>query len=1078
MKKLLLSLFALFVLAFYVHAQTRTVTGTVTAKEDGLPLPGVSVKIKGGATGTQTSPDGRFSISVPAGAVLVFTYIGYASQEVAVGNSNNLAVSLTSDTKQLGEVVVTGALGIKRQAREIGYSTTRVSSKELTQTNVTNIANGLTGKAAGLQVSTINNGIDPQVRVTLRGARSINGNNNALIVVDGVPIPNGSLNSVNPNDIEDINILKGAGASALYGSEASNGAIIITTKKGTRSGKPIIKYANSFQLNQVSYFPEIQSSYGPYGGETVADGFRDPLTGFSLFTPYENQLYGPAYNGAQFQLGAPTESGEVNIITYSPQNENPIKAFFETGITEQNDFSYQTGDNDNAFYFSAQNVYTTGVVQDDRNKRTSVRLAGTKKYGIFKADLSVDYARSNISTFGINYSTNATTQIMYANLFQLPAFININDLKDANNSKFYNPNDYYSAYNVNPYWQILNSRVNRIGDTFLGNLNLNLKPTDWFDATYRLSQNFGVNNLKSTRKEQQFSQYAASDPLGVSNIPSRYGAAAKAPGFVQDYTQYGDGTTNLNFNTNSGMSRLQQDILLNFNHTFLNNDLKAGLLLGNTIWQAKVRTQNDQSGNLLIPGYYNINAIAGNPTVNQSEYLIRQIGAYGSLNLSYKDFLSVQATGRNDWDSRLSKDNRSFFYPSVNGAFVFTNAFEALKSNRIFSYGKIRASYAQVGQVSAPPYSINNTYTAASGFPYGGLGGFSLGIINNNPNLKPEKVKEIEFGLEYGLFSNRINGSAAYYKANSRNQTLQVLTSASAGFTAATVNAGEIENTGWELDLRGEVLQQSKSNFGLTLGGNFAIYDSEVISLIPGSDQFQIAGTSTSIYAVVGQPYPSLIGTDFNRDPQGRVVVNATGSTAGYPTVSSTQRNYGRTTPKYVLGLNLQASYKFVTLSAVAEYKSGYVIYNAIGSTMNFGGLSAMSASAGRQRFIYPNSVIQTSPGVYEPNTSVAVVDGNYGFWQSSQFNSAITPFVNSAAFWKLREVNLSFNLDKFVTKSKAIKGLTFALTGRNLLMFRPKDNVWTDPEYNLDATNAVGVTNANQLPPLRVYGANLQVTF
>lgn len=1079
MKKLLhVSVVFLLLFASQVYAQNRTITGTVTAKEDGLSLPGVSVRVQGTTIGTVTGGDGKYSISIPsANNILIFTYIGFVQQQINIINRTTVNVVLVNDAKQLGEVVVTGALGIKRQAKEIGYSTTTVSAKDLTATNVTNVANGLTGKVAGLQINTVNNGIDPSVRITLRGARSINGNNNALIVLDGVPIPNGTLNSINPNDVEDVTVLKGSSASALYGSEASNGALIITTKRGSSSNKPKITYANSFQINKVAYFPNIQTKFGPYGGETVADGFRDPNTGFPLFTGYENQLYGPAYNGAQYQLGAPLANGEKNIITYSPLAKSPIKAFFNTGYTEQNDLSFQSGDTDNNFYFSAQNVYTKGVVPDDLFKRTALRASGVKTYGIFKLDYSVGYTNTNSSTFGVNYSTNATTQILYANLFQMPAFINIDDLAQGDNSKFYNPNDYYSAYNVNPYWQIKNSRQNRKGDIFLGNVSLNVKPTKWFDATYRLSQNFGVNNYKYTRKEVQFSAYAASDPLGVSNIPSRYGKARKSPGFVQDYTQYGDGTTNLNTTNGQGLSRLQQDIFLKFNHTFF-DDFKTDLLLGNTIWQSKARTQNDQSSNLLIPGFYNIGLISGAPTVSQTEYFIRQIGVYGALNIGYKDFAFIQATGRNDWDSRLSKTKRSLFYPSISGSFVFTNAFEALKNNKILSYGKLRAAVSKVGQVSIAPYSINNTFNSTPGFPYGGLGGLSLGTTNNNPLLEPEFITEKEFAVELGLLDSRINLSATYYKQNSKNQTLNVQTSASTGFNQATINAGEIENNGYEFELNGTVLSASKNVVGLKVGGNLGIYNSKVVSLLPGSSQFQVSGLSNSIYAVVGQPYPSLLGTDYKRDDQGRVVVDGSGTTAGYPQLGSGLTNFGRTTPKYVLGLNMSANYKFITLSAVAEYKSGYVIYNAIGSTLDFGGISATSASADRQRFIYPNSVIQTSPGVYVPNTTVPVVDGNYGFWQGSNYGSALTPFVTSAAFWKIREITLNFNLTQFINKTKAIKGLNFALTGRNMFLFRPKDNPYTDPEYNLDATNAIGVTNANQTPPTRIFGANLQVTF
>jgi TonB-linked SusC/RagA family outer membrane protein len=1073
MKKFLQSFFLTLFVVFQAIAQERTVSGTVTAREDGLPLPGVSVTVTGTQSGTQTGIDGKFSLRVPAGkSSLKFSYLGYSAQTVTIGSSNVVNVALDLDAQQLGEVVVTGALGIKRQAKELGYSTATVGNKELNRASVVNLANGLTGKVSGLQVSTVNNGIDPSLRVTLRGNRSINGNNNALIVLDGVPIPGGSLGSINPNDVEDVNVLKGASAAALYGSEASNGALIITTKRGSATGKPIIKYGNSLQANKVSYFPEFQKKFGLYGGEAEEDGFIDPLTGFAKYVNYENQQYGPAFDGSMVQLGNTLENGDKFMVPYSALDKHPIENFFNTGVTMQNDFSYQTGDVDNAFFISAQHVLSDGVVPDDKNRRTSLRVSGAKRFGIFKADYSVSYANTNVSTYGINYSTNATSQILYANLFTTGAFIDLKQIEDPA-GQFGNPSNFYSAYSINPYWNIKNSRSNQKRDNFMGNLNLSIKPTDWFDASYRISQNFGVNTQKATREEVVFTPYAMSDPQGASSIPSRFRATGKVPGFVSDYTQYGDGSNLINFNTNSGLTRLQQDIVLAFHHTI--NDFKADLLLGNTIWQSRARTQLDQSANLLIPEFYNIAAIGGVPSVGQSEYFIRQIGAYGSLNVGYKDFAFIAITGRNDWDSRLSEAKRSFFYPAVSGSFVFTNAFEALKDNNILNYGKLRAAFSEVGQVNVGPYSINNTFGLTSGFPYGGTGGLSLSTTNNNPLLEPEKVRELEIGAEFGLFNSRIDLKAAYFKQNSRNQTLSVETSAATGFSRATINAGEIENSGTEFDLNLNVLERSPNKVGLTLGGNFGLYNSEVISLIPGNSIFQIAGTSTSVYAEVGQPYPSLRGTDFVRDSQGNVVVSATN---GYPTVSPVLTNYGRTTPKYILGLNTSVNYKFATLSAVAEYRGGNVIYNAIGSTMTFGGSSAYSALADRQRFIFPNSVIATAPDVYVPNTSVSIQDGNYGFWQESNFNSAIAPYVNSAAFWKLREVNLAFDLNKFVNKSKYVKGLSVAVTGRNLLLFKAKDNMWTDPEFNLDNTNAIGQTNINQLPPTRIFGFNLQVTF
>ena len=1059
-KRLLHSLFLMLFIASQALAQDRTVTGTVTAKDDGLPLPGVSVKVSGTQSGTQTGANGKFALTAPSGSNrLQFTYIGYATQIVSIPSSNVVNVVLVSDSKVLGEVVVTGALGIKRQSKELGYAAQNVTSKELTQSNVTNVANGLTAKVSGLQINTVNNGIDPAIRIVLRGNRSINNNNAALIVLDGIPVPSGTLNSLNPNDIQDVNILKGASAAALYGSEASNGAMVITTKKGVTGGKPVIKYSNSFQAQRIAYFPDFQNKFGLYGGE--GSDFIDPNTGFSKFVPYENQNYGPAYTGEMVQLGPKLENGDSLMVKYAALPTDPRKSFFNTGLTEQNDISYQQGGEDNSFFLSYQNVYSKGVVEKDQNKRNALRIASARRFGILKADFSLGYTNTDISTYGSSYDGSQ----LFTNVIQTPSFVDLNLFRDPN-GKFGNPSDFYSAYHVNPWWQIDNSRISQKRDVILGNINLNISPTKWFDATYRVSNNYGIYQRRDIKKDVTFTQYAINDPLGAGNVPSTY-KSGKINGNASDFTQYGDGGT--------GYSRFQQDLLLNFHRNFF-TDFKTNLLLGSTLWQQHYKNISGGSDNLLIPGYYNINAILGEVSAFQEEKTIRQLGVFGSLNVGYKGYAFLELTGRNDIDTRLSASNRSFFYPSAKISFVPTEAFAALKNNRIITYSKFRAAYSKVGQVGVQPYSLKNSFIAPSGFPYGSTGALVRSNVLNNPNLKPEFVKELEFGTELGLFDSRVNLQATWYKQNATNQTLDVDLSAATGFTKAVINAGEIENKGLELDLRLKVLEKSKHAIGFDLGSNLAIYNSKVKSLIPGvAEEFGISGASTSVYAVVGQPYPVLKGTDLKRDPSGRVIVSGI---TGEPIIDPEQKILGRTTPKYILGLNMSVSYKIVTLSAVGEYRGGNKIYNQIGSTLNFGGISATSASADRQRFIFPNSVIETSPNVFEPNTSISIREGNYRFWQSSAYNRVVTPFVSSAAFWKLREVNLSFDLSKYVAKNKYVKGASFALTGRNLLLFKPKNNPWSDPEYNLDDTNAVGQTSATQTPPTRIYGANLQLTF
>ncbi len=343
MKKKLLILFCVsFLLLQQAFSQNHTVTGTVTGKDDGLPIPGVTVKLKGTDMGTQTSPDGKYSLAVPQGAILVFSFLGYETQEhPANGPTVNVVLSIA--TKLLGEVVVTGALGIKKQAREVGYATTKISGAAANETEVINPINGLTGKVAGLVIQQTDDGIDPSVKVNLRGNRSRLGNNSALFILDGVPVSGSVIAALNTNDIADINVLNGSGAAALYGSEASNGAIVFTTKKGTADSKPVITYTNSLQLQQVANLPKTQSMYGQYGGEGDFTGlglgnYISPITGFTQYVPWENELWGPAFNGQIVPVGyyhaGGLASNPVLMVPYSAQKVNPVKAFFKIGVTE------------------------------------------------------------------------------------------------------------------------------------------------------------------------------------------------------------------------------------------------------------------------------------------------------------------------------------------------------------------------------------------------------------------------------------------------------------------------------------------------------------------------------------------------------------------------------------------------------------------------------------------------------------------------------------------------------------------------------------------------------------------------
>jgi TonB-linked SusC/RagA family outer membrane protein len=1051
----------------HVYAQNRTITGTVTAKDDGLPLPGVTVRVKGSTIGTQTNASGKFNLSVPANATIVFSFLGFKPVESTVPASGVFNLSLEITNSQLGEVIVTGTLGRKLEEKATGYASTHLTAAAVNQSAETNLLVGLSGKVAGLNISQTSTGVSDAVKVNLRGSRSINGSNSALIVVDGVPLPSGDISAIDPNTIESYDILNGGSAGALYGSEASNGVIVITTKKGSSTGKPVVTYSNSFQFARAAYYPKFQNQFGTNGGENIGSGGVDPLSGLYLIVPYENQLYGPQFNGQTYTLlphqGSAT--GPALTGTYSAQPKSIFQQFYQTGIIEQNNISIASGNADDYFNVSAQYATNHGITPKDVNTRYNTVFKAGKRYGIFKAEYSLSYTNRNISTAGNSYYQGGRT-IPYE-LAQLPQNIDLSLFKDPN-GQFGNPSDWFSQYTTNPYWEIYNARNNTQQNIFLGNISLTLSPTHYLDINYKLNDAYGVQETHNYTAEVDFTKYAVSDPQGVTNVAS-FNPSGVIPGTVADNTSTGNGT--------GGYGRLQQDLIINF-HPTLSRYFKTNLLLGSTLWNQHTKSVSNGASQLLIPGLYNLAYNGGTPTAAESVNTINQISYFGDATIGYKGWAFIDGSIRNEQDSRLTAAHRSYWYPGVSGSFVFSEAIPALRDNKILSFGKIRAAYSVTGQVNVGAYQINDTFGVTSGgFPYGALGGLSLGTTNYTTIL-PEKVTEIEVGTELGFFDNRIHGTFTYYKQNDRNQTLNISTSPSTGYSNVLTNVGELQSSGFEVGLNVSPLTKAANNFALDLGATLTNTESKVISLLPNVPQFSIGNGQ---YAIVGDPYPEVKGIDFQRDPQGRIIVSAT---TGLPLNTQAPVELGRTSPEWMLGLNLSASYKFISFSVTAEYRTGYIDDFNAAQTLLVGGSSAYTTQAGRQRFIFPNSVYVNAAGSYVPNTNISVQDGNYKLFQNTSiFSSSTTtnptsPFVTSGAFWKIREANLTFNLNQFIKNKKYIKGLKFALTGNNLFMWVPKTNFWGDPEASTDSGNAGGTPTINNIPGQRILGAKLDVTF
>lgn len=1058
-----------------VIAQIKSVSGRV-ADENGNPVSFASIKIKGTKKGETADDNGAFKIQVQQGATLIISASGYGTKEVEVGDKNILIVSLERKQGQLTEVVVT-ALGVKRQPRELGYATTKVSAQELTQAKVTNLSTGLAAKVSGLQINLINNGVvGTNTRVTLRGNRSITGNNQALMVVDDIPVSIDFINSVNPNDVENVTILKGASASALYGSAASNGVIIVNTKKGTR-GKPQIKVSNTTTIESVAYMPDFQSRFGGYGGEAEP---YDQSRGIANYVPYENQSYGPEYNGQLVDLGGPVRIYRPDGTFFDSTLKIPYSAipnakrnFFNKGITSQSDLSYATGDDKSRFYMSFQNVVTRGVVPKDKNQRNSFRINGSRENGIFRVDYGVGYTVTNTDitsdggvrtfnfggtrlgsgVFGIGGAYEPQQRPVYWSVINQPAHIDLRQFRDWKNNPFANPNGYVNAYYGNPWWQIDESRSKAKSNDILANLTLSLKPASWMNVSYRLGFIRNDYSLKSTKSAFTFESWAIADPLQAGTIPATVKDLKATFGESVGFTQ-----------------RLIGDFLISANKEI--GDFTGKILLGNTLQKNSSKISTQVGGSLVVPDLYNITNIVGQPIAFENTVETGLIGAFADFTLGWRNYLFLHASARNDWDSRLSKENRSFFYPSVDASFVFTDAINTFKNSKVISYGKLRAAFSKVGQVNLQPYSLENVFFPGIGFPYGNIAGYVQSPVLNNPDIKPEFTTEKEIGLELGFFNNRINLQAAVFNTKSVNQTIQINISGASGYNLANLNTGEMVNKGFELDLKVTPVLKTKNGFKWDIGGNFTYINNKVVSIYPGLNEVAVGNGA---FAIVGSAYPAVKANDWKRDAEGHVIVDRS---TGFPTLDPTLKSYGTANWPYKIGLNTSISFKGFTLTAVADGRFGAVINNAVGNNLDFTGISAHSAQTGRQNFVFPNSVVDDGTGKLIANTNISTVDANYRFWANT-YNNAGSVYVNSSDFWKLRELTVSYDFPKSVIeKIKWIKALNVSLIGRNLFTWKAKDNVWTDPEFSVDNGNGTGLTNILQTPPTRLYGASVNITF
>jgi TonB-linked SusC/RagA family outer membrane protein len=1047
MRKMIVCVICFLCITICARTQTREVTGRVTDSKSGSPLPGVTVNIKGTNNSSQTNSEGFFMVNTTSNAVLVFTFIGYKPFEARVGVNTTIPVTLEEDRAVLNEVIVT-ANSVKREARSLGYSTTTIKAEELTRGKDRSVLNSLQGKMAGVQITQSSGGVGSSTRIVFRGGTSITGNNQALIVVDGIPIDNSQIdendnlnnqvdagnrgNDINPEDIESVTALKGPAAAALYGSRASNGALIITTKNGKnlKGKKSEVILSSSYNFESIVKLPEYQNVYGQ-GGQKEPD-LR------------ENFSWGDKFDGSLRPWGQVVD-GEQRVKPYVAQKNN-VREFFDIGRAINNNVSLAQKNDRNSFYLSFNNTDQKGIMPGTEYKRNSVRLTGT-------SDISNKvYANATINYIRLNgdLTTQGQGPSPYDQILQTPRDIPILELKDYKN-KFNDLNGNYGAYTVNPYYYLGEDSYTSVVDRILGSAQLGYKPVEWFDINLRVG-----TDVSNDKRKQIVSQRNITNPRNAGGGNKFDGSYAERTLMIREFTTDLIGT--------------------------LTKKLTPGLtltaLVGHNIRQRNTEDQFSQINSLTIPGLYNL-ANSAQPPVSANKRTERRLyGVYSSVDLAWKNYLFLGITGRNDWSSTLPQGKNSFFYPSVNASFVFSDAF---KLPDAISYGKIRASAAQVGN-DADPYLLESVFlpgTVTDGFansqvnfPLNAVPGFTQANQIGNPDLKPEKTTSYELGLEFGMFNNRLSFEGTVYSNRSENQIITVPIAFSSGYTTQTLNAGLITNKGVEILLRGTPVRTR--NFSWEITGTFTKNENKVVRIYPGTTRLTLPGgfSGGALVAQEGQPYGSFFGAAFLRDPQGRVVVDGT---TGYPVTDPESKIHGNIQPDYLAGIQNYFTYKGFSLSVLFDVRKGGVFFSRTKSLQEFVGTDPRTLLNDREPFVVPNSVIKTPDNKYVENT--VKVQNAENYWTSFSSPRGMEQLVD-ASYIKLRELSLTYRLPTKWFVGTPFTGINVGLSGRNLFIWTPKENTYSDPEASSFGTGNTQGYEYGAIPSVRNYGVNVRLVF
>lgn len=1051
-------------LAQFALAQERVVSGIVSDNA-GLPLPGASVLIKGTKTGAQTDFDGKYSIKTSQNAVLIFNYIGMKAVEVTVtGNTAN--VSLSPASEQLQEIVVT-ALGLKREKKSLGYATQEIKGEDLTKVNNGNVANAISGKIAGVQIRR-NNNIGGSTNVVIRGTTSLTGNNQALWIVDGIPLNNDNTNSadqksggntggydygnaasdINPDDIETMNVLKGAAASALYGSRASNGVILVTLKKGSKSkGGLGISFSSGVTVGVVDKktLPEYQNQYG--GGYGDFYGTVDLGSGVHPYAATDDASWGPkfdpnllVYNWSSFYPELP---GYGKATPWTAVKKNP-NDFYQKSLTFINNIAFTGSGEKGDFRFGYTNYnMNQGILPNSNNRKDNFNFSGS--YNILpktKISASANYLKANAK--GMNETGYGDGGNNYLSSIRqwYSTSVDFQDLKDAYDLTGKNttwsvggPNDLTLQFHDNPYFQRYNNYNTLDRDRFFGNFALSTQITDWFDVTGK-----GAVDTYSQLQEERIA-------VGSKRTPNALG----------QYTRFDKTFREINF-----------DLIMNFKTNITDGIKFNGMLGANSRRSVSKSIFAATNGGLVVPGIYALsNSIDKINSPGESEVAIGTNSVYANASFNFMETYFLEGSYRVDKSSTLPSSNSTYTYPSITGTYIFSNH---IKTNWL-SFGKLRLNYAETGN-DAPFAVIAATYPKGDNFGPDGIR-FSTENNKSNSNLKSELTKGVEAGIELKLFNNRVGLDFSYYKSNTTNQILSVETPTQTGYTRAWINGGDVQNKGYEVTL--SVIPVKTANFSWEAKVNWSTNKNEVISL-GGADRISLGSFQGVGYvAEVGKPIGQLIGSGFTY-LNGEKVIRSNGrylQTAG--------ATIGDINPDWIGGLNNVITYKNFSLNFLIDVKKGGDVYSLDQRFGHTTGIYESTVSNNHLGNPQRNPIASGGgillSGVKEdgtPNDKVVSVEGANGY---SFYNSMPEQqYVYDASYVKLRELGLSYRLpSKFLAKT-FITNMILSVNGSNLWIIH-KNLPYADPEAGLSSGNLQGF-QTGVLPTSKEYNFNMKVQF